>query len=322
MDKIKIGLSIKVLIYRILILLSTMLSVCALILMAIFILSIAVPYIDNPSSYKFIRAALTIEKPISKFMHDIIPTKIGGKDITGWIIVIASFFVSLAFFKLHDYFKDISTALIYSDSSNKDLLNGKLERLQKTEEVDRRELLYIFTETKKKLDIMGKNLAFLSIDVVGSTTMKDGEAKASIEHTFQEYKNFIMSKLTANGAVKSAWTPDGVMIAFARPDDAIRAAQEVICGLEAFNKHANTLKGAFNVRCGVNSGHVYADDSMPMEEMSDHAIDVAGHMQKYAYTNSVFTTKAVIDSVKNREGFVLSDKIVDGYEVYMWQKSS
>mgnify|MGYP003549052757 CR=1 FL=1 len=40
-------------------------------------------------------------------------------------------------------------------------------------------------------DAMARNVAFLSIDVVGSTAMKVGEDKAFIEHDFKEYKKMV-----------------------------------------------------------------------------------------------------------------------------------
>jgi hypothetical protein len=40
------------------------------------------------------------------------------------------------------------------------------------------------------------------------------------------------------------------------------------------------IKTDFSVRCGVNAGFVYFDETTPLE--ADRVIDVAGHMQKYA----------------------------------------
>jgi len=162
-------------------------------------------------------------------------------------------------------------------------LRSKIESLETSNKTDREELLKLFAETKKKLDSMGRDLAFLSIDVCGSTEMKLGEEKAVIEHDFREYKHFVESKLKAHGSLKSAWTPDGVMSCFATVDAAVQqAAREIIDGLAAFNKNVKTMKKDFIVRCGINAGYVYFDDSLPMEEMSDRVIDVAGHMQKHA----------------------------------------
>ena len=68
------------------------------------------------------------------------------------------------------------------------------------------------------------HLAFLSIDVVGSTKMKLGEDKLAIEHAFAEYKKFVERILKQNNIWKVAWTPDGIMCAFITVTDAVKAA--------------------------------------------------------------------------------------------------
>ena len=163
---------------------------------------------------------------------------------------------------------------------------------------------------------MGKDLAFLSIDVVDSTGMKDGEDRAAVEHDFREYKRFVEGTLVAHGCLKSAWTPDGVMSCFMTVDAAARAAREVITGLDAFNRHVKMIRRTFMARCGVNSGFVYFDDSLPLEEISDRVIDIAGHMQKNAKPNSVCVAKPAIEPLNERSGFEPSGRVVDGYEVY------
>ena len=96
-------------------------------------------------------------------------------------------------------------------------------------------LLKVMAEAKRQLESMGRDLAFLSIDVVDSTKMKIGEDKTFIEHDFHEYKNLVDGKLRSNGSLKAAWTPDGVMACFPTIDAALKAAKDVIGGLDAFN---------------------------------------------------------------------------------------
>ncbi|GBE06857.1 hypothetical protein BMS3Abin10_02515 [bacterium BMS3Abin10] len=200
-------------------------------------------------------------------------------------------------------------------------IREKLDNLKTSNKQGRDELLKLFAQTKKKLDTMGKDLAFLAIDVVGSTDMKQGEEKAIIELDFIEYKKFVEDKMKANGALKSAWTPDGVMICFASVEGAVRTAQKVITGLEAFNRDVKSMRLDFRVRCGINSGHVYFDESIPLEEISDRVIDIAGHMQKYAPPNNIYISKPAFEPMQDSEGFVPASKIVDGCEVYVWEKT-
>jgi class 3 adenylate cyclase len=184
---------------------------------------------------------------------------------------------------------------------------------------DREQLLRVFAATKKKLDEIGKNLAFLSIDVVDSTGMKLGEEKAAIEHDFREYKRFVEDRLRAHGCLKIASTPDGTMSCFSSASDAVDAAKDLIGGLPGFNRQTKTIRHDFAVRCGVNSGYVYFDESFPLEETSDRVIDIAAHLQRRATTNSLCLTKETLELLQARDGFQPLDQAVLGYEVYEWR---
>jgi class 3 adenylate cyclase len=320
--------------YNTIILLMRLLGICVVILILIFLLPFAVPYIKDAESFKFIRISLDIEKSIASFVRGIMPTKIAGMDVTLPIMIVAAIILGSVIRHIRYYYSNrLATMRVKMDieewRSEMNLpdnakvltpLKGKLEKLETSNKKDREELLKLFAETKKKLDSMGRDLAFLSIDVVDSTGMKLDEEKAAAEHDFMEYKRFVDSKLTANGALKSAWTPDGVMTCFPNVDAAVRAAREVIHGLDAFNRNVKTMRQNFRVRCGINHGYVYFDESVPMEAMSDRAIDIAGHMQKNAPPDSICVAKPSVEPMHEREGFAPAGRVVDGYEVYVWEK--
>jgi len=101
---------------------------------------------------------------------------------------------------------------------------------------------------------------------------------------------------------------------------AVTAGQNVINGLQGFNKTVKTIKANFRVRCGINAGRVFYDRSVPMEQMSDHVIDVAGHVQKYALPNTIGIAKPALRRLQSREGFKATGKEVDGHEVYQWSR--
>jgi serine/threonine protein kinase/class 3 adenylate cyclase len=180
-------------------------------------------------------------------------------------------------------------------------------------------MLREYTETKKALFQEKRHLAFLAIDVVGSTKMKIGEDKLVIEHAFVEYKKFIERILKNNEIWKVAWTPDGIMCAFPTSQDAANAAQEVLRGLDWFNNGVHQLRTKFNVRCGVNAGEVVFPESKRMEEVSDEAVDCAGHMQKYAAPGTVWVSALVHDELKDHSGFKSIDTKVDGHRVFEWR---
>lgn len=304
-------------------------------ILLLFLFPLLVPYLENAASFGYIQSALSAEKAIGTFVKDHVPTKVKGTDITRWIVVAAAFLLSGSLGRLSDRFQGKAQYLRFKRNIDEwkaqmklsdnaivlTPLNKKLEELKHAKSKDREQLLREFVDTKKKLDAMGRDLAFLAIDIADSTGMKQGEERGSIEHDFKEYKRFVERALVSHGCLKSTWTPDGVMSAFNSVDAAVKAAREVITGLDEFNRAVKSMRRDFVVRCGVNSGFVYFDESMPLEEVSDRVIDIAGHMQKNAKPNTVCVAKPAIEPLNERNGFEPAGRMVDGYEVYEWRKS-
>lgn len=324
----------RILFLRISSIIARIFGILSVVMIVVFLVPLAVPYLQNATSFTYIRTALTVESSVATAVKQNIPTTIGGKDMTRWIVIVGMFVLSSGFSRARERLADKAQYLQFKanvDKWKEDMhlsdnaivltpLNQKLEQLKNAKKKDREQLLREFVETKKKLDEMGRDLAFLAIDVVDSTGMKQGEERAIVEHDFREYKRFVERTFIAHGCLKSTWTPDGVMSAFTSVDAAVRAAREVITGLEAFNRTIKSMRRDFVVRCGVNSGFVYFDDSIPLEEISDRVIDIAGHMQKNAKPNSVSVAKPAIEPLNDRIGFEPAGRVVDGYEVYEWKK--
>ena len=186
----------------------------------------------------------------------------------------------------------------------------------------REELLELLAQTKKSLDEQKRDCAFLAMDVVNSTGMKQGEDPAIAARDFKQYKKHVMEALQAHNFLKLAWTPDGQMICFDSVDDAIKAGQAVLSGLKSFNKDIKAMKMDFKIRAGINAGRVLYDEETPMEEMSDRVIDIAGHMQKYAPADSIFINSEILGDRAETYKFSPDEKIVDDCSVMVWHVPS
>jgi class 3 adenylate cyclase len=301
----------------------------------VFLLPLVLPYVEDATHYSYIRSAIIIERSITAAVKSGVPTRIAGTDISRWLTILLAVIGSswlggvsrraqdrAEFYGFKQNIDEWKKKFKLSDTAVANSpLAKKLEQLKSARKKDREHLLKEFAEIKKKLDETGRDLAFLSIDVVDSAGMKEGEERAIVEHDFREYKRFIETTLTSHGCLKSTWTPDGVMSAFNTVDNAVRASREIIKGLDNFNRNIKSMRRDFAVRCGVNSGYVYFDEAIPLEEISDRIIDIAGHMQKNARPNTVCVGKPAIEPLDERNGFEPSGKTVDGYEVYEWKKA-
>jgi class 3 adenylate cyclase len=188
---------------------------------------------------------------------------------------------------------------------------------------DRLSLLRQYSEAQKVLSKGQRHLAFLSVDVVGSTSMKRNEDKLLIEHAFVEYRKFVERILRGHNMWKVSYTPDGTMAAFYSEDDAVAAAKQILNELPWFNEGVHKLKTPFAVRCGVNAGEVIFPDDKTVDQVTDFVIDLAGHMQKYAATNTLWIAKELLDALKEKGGFrLVATQEVDGRATYEWVPSS
>lgn len=305
------------------------------VLLLLVALSMASPYVKiGKDQQHYVKTVLSYEQKMTKTIRTFFPVKIEGHDVTGWMILVGSLALGIWFNGLSYRFRKQANYIQYKKSMEEikkkhvsefaiqsSSIGEKLDNLKTASKKDREQIIREFAETKRKLDEMGRDLAFLAIDIADSTGMKVDEEKVVVQHDFMQYRNFVSQILADHKCLKSTWTPDGVMTCFPAVDGAVQAATAIIDGLEAFNRDVKQMRRDFSVRCGVNAGFVIFDESMPQEMISDRAIDIAGHMQKHAEPNTVNIAKQAIEPLTERMGFSPSGKVVDGYEVYAWQKS-
>lgn len=305
-----------------------------IIILLLTILGWIVPYISNIESYPYLHNVTNFETTINHTVKHYIPTKIVGYDFSRLITIIILFILMNLTQSISDQLKfamrkrkmrlEFQTIQkTYNSPQHKEkleLLESKLEQVNLASGKNRQELLKDFVNLKKELEKIGRDLAFLAIDVVDSTGMKQGEDQEIVEHDFIEYHNFVEAKFKEHGYIKASWTPDGVMACFNTIENAVQTAQSIIEGLKYFNQKVKVMKKDFQIRCGVNGGFVYYDDSIPLEQFSDRTLDIAGHMQKHAPPNTILIAKQIIEPVKSHDDFQPIKKLVDGLEVCEWNK--
>ncbi|MGH9862693.1 MAG: protein kinase domain-containing protein [Candidatus Acidiferrales bacterium] len=195
----------------------------------------------------------------------------------------------------------------------------QLGTLAPDSEKAREQLLNRYREIEQALKgARRKGCTFLSIDIVGSTQIKVGADNTDVTISFRAYEDTLKKILKEYGAWKQAWTPDGVMICFLQRELAVRAAQRVLQSLEHFNKTYNRLRTPFRLRCGINEGEVPIYEDSDLERVTDHIIDVAGHMQKQARTNSLWLSAEVFAQLADKSGFHSTGQEVDSFKVYAW----
>ena len=163
-----------------------------------------------------------------------------------------------------------------------------------------------------------RQCTFLSIDVAGSTRMKENERELPVTVTFQAYMKMLEDVFTLHSAWKMAWTPDGVMVCFLDTDLAVAAAQAVLRRLRTFNRTENLLRSRISVRCGLHEGEVPIFEDSKLEMVVHQVLDVTGHMQKHANPDTLWVSAEVVERLEEQEGFRPASKQVDGHQVFEW----
>ena len=110
------------------------------------------------------------------------------------------------------------------------------------------------------------------------------------------------------------------MAAFRSTQSAIDCGRDILLALPDFNENVSKVRQGFRLRAGANKGVVSADDEIPMEQMSDFTIDVAGHMQKYADRDSIWVAEEVYQDLADWSGFASNGREVDQRTVYVWKR--
>ncbi len=321
---------------RILLILADTLSYLCLAAMLIVLTGLVLLHVPNRQNYEMLDDILQfvqkLEKPATGLLHAILPGLI-SMEIAPYLLTLLLLAGWITFWFLGTQLTEkIYTLAEQRQSAKASRAEAKESKTiaKETSSIAimdgapmdgsrREQLLELYARTKKTLEEQKKNLSFLAIDVVDSTGMKLGEDPALAERDFRQYKKMVESIITVHKGLKTAWTPDGVMICFASVQNAVEAAQSLIHSLDHFNRNVKSIKAEFKVRCGINAGKVLFDEEVPMEEMTDRNIDIAGHMQKYAEANTIYIGSHAIEEGLSQFGFRPAQKQVDGYDVYEWR---
>lgn len=288
----------------------------------LFLASFIVQFIPGAMRYTIIQKIYSYTMPSISYVSSMIPTQFFRYEFGALIIIGLILIVKAYIYKVISFLDD--KAYRYKRRYNARQFAVQTLPPASDEPKGRTSLLKQWIDIKEKLEKSQRLLAFLAVDVIGSTLMKEGEDPHVVEYTFSEYKKFIEEILSANNVWKVTWTPDGLMSAFLTMEEAVTAGKEIIIGLDAFNKYVNQLKTPLRVRCGINHGKVVFDMDARMEEVTHRVIDIAGHLQKSAEPDTIWISKQIFDYLATKEktvGFRQIKIKVDNTDVVEWKKS-
>ena len=187
---------------------------CVAMLFAIFLF---LPYLKESLESPIVAFFWGLDYHIAVFIKGHVNTVFGGLDVSRWAPLILSFIGSLRVddwadrnqiklrdFRIKDHYAQWLTAQgIAADAPILKPLQKQIENLKISPSDDREELLKVFADAKRRLDAMGRDLAFLAADVADSTGMKLGEDAGTVMHAFREYRHFVEGCFQKHGVLKA-----------------------------------------------------------------------------------------------------------------------
>lgn len=191
------------------------------------------------------------------------------------------------------------------DKANESL-QEKIIRQQKLE----REQLQVMMEVYSHY----RDGTFLSIDIVGSTKLKEGVDSVVVVSSFRAFHQFIKEHITQS--ISHVFSGDGIMCLFKLPQEAVDSALRIYKNLETLNKKFSGLKHYINVRMGINSGPLLMEDGQELGTLTERNIDIAGHLQKYCEPGRLFISEHTWESLANKIDFKKMWKTIDSTIVY------
>jgi class 3 adenylate cyclase len=197
------------------------------------------------------------------------------------------------------------------NAEEQETLAKKLERKKELEQ----------EQYKMIVDLYGhyRNGTFLSIDIVNSTKLKEGEDSLKVIQTFQAFHRYIAEHIT--GSLASVFSGDGVMCLYEAPQKAVDIAINILSGLKQFNKEQSSLRRYLNVRIGINTGTLLLDDVKDLGQITERDIDIAGHLQKYGRPGELLISASTWERIANKTDFKKRWQTIDDTVVYKYRRT-
>ncbi len=186
---------------------------------------------------------------------------------------------------------------------------------------ERQDLLTQLHNLQARLREGEQSLTFLSLDIVGSTKMKEVADPLSVEFTFTEYHRFVEMAAKRYGGRIHSTAGDGVTCAFPHPQQAYGAARFIQAGLVELNTHRNKIGAPIRLRAGIHAGTVVAPAGQDFSKINfAHVIDVSAHLQKAAPVGGIAISEAAALSLPGGPASVGSGTVeVESVRAYVWE---
>ncbi len=185
---------------------------------------------------------------------------------------------------------------------------------------ERQDMLRQLVNLQEQLRSGERSMTFLSVDIVGSTRMKEMADPLNVEFTFTEYHHFVELIARKHGGSVHSTAGDGVICAFENPVSAFAAAKNLQTGLIELNTFRNKIGTPIVLRAGIHSGEVVMPEPGDLTSLNfAHVIDMASHVQKVCPPGGVAVSQlAAAHLPGGSKGVGDQATMVDKMQVSIW----
>lgn len=189
---------------------------------------------------------------------------------------------------------------------------------------ERQELLKQLVDIQDRLRSGEQAISFVSVDIVGSTRMKQMADPLSVEFTLTEYHKFVEMIARRYGGRLHSTAGDGVTLAFDSPSQAFGAARTIQTGIIELNTFRNKIGIPIVLRCGVHTGKVVAPDATDVTTINfAEVIDISAHLQKACPPGGIAVSETAARMLPGGVGSVGTERVqIDGTSGYLWLPKS
>lgn len=186
---------------------------------------------------------------------------------------------------------------------------------------ERQQLLQQLVELQDRLKSGEQAMSFLSLDVVGSTKMKQVADPLNVEYTFTEYHKWVDWVVQRYGGKVHSTAGDGITCAFHHPNNAYAAARYLQTGIVELNTFRNKIGMPIVLRAGIHYGVVNAPEGGDVTKINfASVIDIAAHMQKVAPAGGIAVSEAAAELVQGGPAAIGGESVeVSNTKGLVWQ---
>ena len=184
----------------------------------------------------------------------------------------------------------------------------------------RRDLLLQMAEIQTQL-VEGRDfVAFLSVDIVGSTRMKTGVNPLDVELTLVEYHRFVETVARKYGGQVHSTAGDGATLCFDDPARAFLAAKNLQLGIAEFNAHRNKIGVPIGLRCGLHADRANLPQKGERTSLQfSSVIDIAAHLQGEAPPGGIAVSEPAAALIPGGADAIGSERVlVSGMPGVVW----